>query len=49
VRFQNCVYVQTSSLNAEEKLVHDFFVAYMDTDTINDNGIAFDDFSFLSQ
>ncbi|WP_334048377.1 M13 family metallopeptidase [Alteromonas gracilis] len=31
--------MEKSSLNAEEKLVHDFFVAYMDTDTINEKGI----------
>ena len=31
--------MEKSSLNAEEQLVHDFFVAYMDTDTINEKGI----------
>lgn len=32
--------MEKSTLNAEEQLVHDFFVAYMDTDTINEKGIA---------
>lgn len=32
--------LEKETLNDEEKLVHDFFVAYMDTDTINEKGLS---------
>ncbi len=32
--------LEKESLNKEEQLVHDFFVAYMDTDTINEKGLS---------
>lgn len=32
--------LEKETLNDEEKLVHDFFVSYMDTDAINEKGLS---------